>query len=145
MTSRRATAETPFAFTYGFEAKLLVEVLQLTCWDEEYNDESSKGLLRIEKNFLEERQEMAGRRMAEYQRSVTRYQNAQFRPRYFSTNDLLPRDWLVSKPLESGKIAKNWEGPYWVREFIQPKTYKTGDHYKGVDRWNVEFPQVEEI
>lgn len=54
-TLRRATAETLFALTYGIEAKLPVEVLHPTRRVEEYDDESNEELLRIEKNFLEER------------------------------------------------------------------------------------------
>lgn len=58
-TPRRATSETPFALTYGFESKLPVEVLQPTRRVIEYEDESNEELLRIEKNFLEERREVA--------------------------------------------------------------------------------------
>lgn len=41
----RATVETPFALTYGFEARVSVEVLQLTRWVEEYNDDRNEKLL----------------------------------------------------------------------------------------------------
>lgn len=53
-TSRRATTKTPFALTYGFEAKLPVEVLYPIQRVEEYEDESNKDLIRIEKIFSEE-------------------------------------------------------------------------------------------
>lgn len=65
-----ATAETPFALTYRFEAKLPVEVLQPTRRVEEYEDDANEELLKIEKNFLEERREAARRRIVEYQRVI---------------------------------------------------------------------------
>lgn len=41
-TPRKAIAETPFAPTYGFEAKVLVEVLQPTRRVEEYEDDRNE-------------------------------------------------------------------------------------------------------
>lgn len=107
MTPRKATTETPFTLTYEFEAKLSMEVFHPTQRVEEYEDESNEELLRIEKNFIEERRGAVGRRMAEYQHAVKRYQNARAKPRYFDVGDLVLRDRSERKPLEAGKMAKN--------------------------------------
>lgn len=44
-TPKRATVETPFALTYGFEAKVLVEVLKPTQCFQVYKDKSNEETL----------------------------------------------------------------------------------------------------
>ncbi|XP_019195710.1 PREDICTED: uncharacterized protein K02A2.6-like [Ipomoea nil] len=82
-TQRRATGESPFSLAYGFEAKVPVEVVEPTYWVRSYSDEENEESLRIEKNFLEERREVACARMVEYQKTVKRYRDRRIRPRAF--------------------------------------------------------------
>lgn len=65
-TPRRATGETPFSLTYGFEAKVPTETTTLTHRVLQYDDEENEENLQVEKNFLEERRDAAYERMAEY-------------------------------------------------------------------------------
>lgn len=116
--------ETPFALAYGFETKVPTEVFQPTRRVEEYEDERNEELLRIEKNFLEERREAADRRMVEYQQSVQHYHDARVKTRYFLLGDLVLRDRSASKPTDGGKMAVNWEGPYRIAVVVRLDTYR---------------------
>ncbi|XP_031106229.1 uncharacterized protein LOC116010872 [Ipomoea triloba] len=124
-TPRRATRETPFSLTYGFEAKVPVEILNPTRRVQLYDDQTNEETMQIEKNFLEERRDVAERRVAEYQRSVKRYQDARTNPKYFDIGDLVLRDREASQPTSGGKMAKKWEGPYRVSAIVRPGTYKS--------------------
>nr|GMC64579.1 uncharacterized protein LOC109192290 [Ipomoea batatas] len=62
--------------------------------------------------------------MAEYQRSVKRYQDKRAKPRYFREGDLVLRSQTASQANEGGKFAKKWEGPYRIAAVVQPGTYR---------------------
>ncbi|XP_019173867.1 PREDICTED: uncharacterized protein LOC109169440 [Ipomoea nil] len=123
-TPRRGTGETPFSLTYGFEAKVPIEVLCPTSRVQQYEDPVNEQLLQLEKNFLEERRDAPQHRMTEYQRAVKRYHDAHVEPRYFDIGDIVLTDRQAALPNQGGKIAKNWEGPYRDSTIIRPGTYK---------------------
>ncbi|XP_019161181.1 PREDICTED: uncharacterized protein LOC109157795 [Ipomoea nil] len=138
-TQRRATGESPFSLAYGFEAEVLIEVVEPTHRVHSYSDEENEESLRIEKNFLEERREVACARMVEYQQAVKRYRDWRIRPRAFQVSDLVLRDRQASQPTEGGNFAIKWEGPYRIAAVVQAGTYKLETQEgKPVDRiWNV--------
>ncbi|VFQ70931.1 unnamed protein product [Cuscuta campestris] len=67
VTSRRATGETPFALTYGCEARLPIEAKIPTFREAEYNEEENNESHMAELNMVEERRAMAEMKMMEYQ------------------------------------------------------------------------------
>ncbi|XP_019184170.1 PREDICTED: uncharacterized protein LOC109179056 [Ipomoea nil] len=138
-TQRRATGESPFSLAYGFEAKVPVEVVEPTYRVRSYSDEENEESIGIEKNFLEERREVACARMVEYQQAVKRYHDRRIRPRAFQVGDLELRDRQASQPTEGGKFAIKWEGPYRIASVVQAGTYKLETlEGKPIDRlWNV--------
>ncbi|CAH9077215.1 unnamed protein product [Cuscuta europaea] len=121
MTPRTAIGETPFALSYGFQAKVPTEVLLPMYRMMHFDPERNKDALRAELHFIEERRDLATRRMEEYQRATQRYFDKQVKTQSVEVGDLVLRKREKSKPLESGKLAKNWEGPYQVW-----KKYATG-------------------
>ncbi|XP_019171927.1 PREDICTED: uncharacterized protein K02A2.6-like [Ipomoea nil] len=138
-TQRRATGESPFSLAYGFEAKVPIEVVEPTHRVRTYSDTENEESLRIEKNFLKEKREVASARMAEYQQAVKRYRDRRIRLRTFQVGDLVLRDRQASQPAEGGKLAIKWEGPYRNGAVVQAGTYKLETmEGKPVDRiWNV--------
>ncbi|XP_031106129.1 uncharacterized protein LOC116010757 [Ipomoea triloba] len=91
-------------------------------------------------NALEEKREVAARRIVEYQNKVKQTRDLRVRPRYFQVGDYVLRERRASRPNEGGKLAQTWEGPYVISVVFRPGTYKlettTG---KPVDRiWNSE-------
>lgn len=63
-TPLQATAETPFALAYGFEAKVPMKIQVPSRLILLYNEEGNEESLKIEKNFLEERRDPAYARIA---------------------------------------------------------------------------------
>ncbi|XP_031107639.1 uncharacterized protein LOC116012276 [Ipomoea triloba] len=139
-TPRRATGETPFALSYGFEARAPAEVMIPSRRMEEYDAEQNEIQQRIDLNFIEEKRETAFCRMENYNRQLKSYHDAKAKPRYFQVGDYVLRRREVSQPLEGGKFAKKWEGPYIIEEVIRPGTYKlTTVGGRLIDRiWNSE-------
>ncbi|XP_019184828.1 PREDICTED: uncharacterized protein LOC109179800 [Ipomoea nil] len=139
-TPRRATGETPFALAYGFEARAPVEVIIPSRRVEEFESEQNELHQRVDLNFLDEKREAVFCKMENYGRQLKSYHDAKVRPRYFQVGNLVLRRREASQPLEGGKFAKKWEGPYAVEEVVRPGTYKlktTGGRM--IDRvWNSE-------
>ncbi|CAH9139042.1 unnamed protein product [Cuscuta epithymum] len=113
-TPRTATGETPFALAYGFQAKVPTEVLVPTHRTIHYDPEQNEDNLRAELHFIEERRDLSALRMEEYHRATKRYVDKQAKIRSIEVGDLVLRNREKSKPLEGGKMSKNWEGPYRV-------------------------------
>lgn len=66
-TLRRAMGETPYALTYRFEARLLVEATVPTIREEEFSPEDNETRMKIEIEFRDERRDQATTKMVEYQ------------------------------------------------------------------------------
>ena len=139
-TPRRVTGETPFALSYGFEARAPAEVMIPSRRMEEYEAEQNEIQQGTDLNFIEERREAAFCRMENYNRQLKSYHDAKAKPRYFQVGDYVLRRREASQPLEGGKFAKKWEGPYIIDEVIRPGTYKlTTVGGRLIDRiWNSE-------
>ncbi|XP_031124271.1 uncharacterized protein LOC116026985 [Ipomoea triloba] len=137
-TPREATKETPFALVYGTEARLPVEAWIPTSRERVYDENSNDSLMVTELDSLEERRDAAAQRIEEYQKKLKAYRDPKARPRYFQVGDYVLRERQASKPLEGGKLAQSWEGPYVISAVVRPGTYRlettTG---RPVDRiWN---------
>ncbi|XP_031090983.1 uncharacterized protein LOC115995980 [Ipomoea triloba] len=123
-TPRRATGETPFALSYGFEARAPAEVMTPSRRMEEYEAEQNEIQQGTDLNFIDEKREAAFCRMENYNRQLKSYHDAKAKPRYFQVGNYVLRRREASQPLEGGKFAKKWEGPYIIDEVIRPGTYK---------------------
>lgn len=80
--------------------------------------------MKIDMEFRDEKREQDAIKMVEYEQAPKIYHDSWVKPRYFQVGDQLLCRKEASKPLEAGKFAKNWEGPYVVSTIIQPGTYK---------------------
>lgn len=80
--------------------------------------------MTVDMEFHDEIRDRATIRIAEYQQAVKDYHDARVFPRYFQVRDQVLREREASRPLEAGKFAKTWEGPYVVIALVRPKIYK---------------------
>nr|GMC97733.1 uncharacterized protein LOC109171110 [Ipomoea batatas] len=80
-------------------------------------------LEKIDKNFLEERRDVAYARMAEYQQAVKQYQDKRAKVKHLLVSYIVLRDQEANRPTEVGKLAIKWEGPYKISEVAYPGTY----------------------
>ncbi|XP_019160737.1 PREDICTED: uncharacterized protein LOC109157290 [Ipomoea nil] len=139
-TPRRATGETPLSLSYGFEARAPAEVAippyRAQVYDPDMNEDNHK----IELHPINEKRETATTRAENYQRQAKAYHDKRVRPRYFQVGDYVLRRHEASQPLEGGKFAKRWEGPYIVTAVVRPGSYKLKTPKgKTIDRvWNSE-------
>nr|GME06830.1 uncharacterized protein LOC109177136 [Ipomoea batatas] len=63
-------------------------------------------------------------RAENYQRQAKAYHDKRVRPRYFQVGNYVLKRREASKPLDGGKLAKRWEGPYIVLAVVRPGSYK---------------------
>ncbi|VFQ87547.1 unnamed protein product [Cuscuta campestris] len=139
-TPRRATGETPFALCYGFEARAPVEISIATHQEEIFDPERNEEALAAELHLLHERREAAFIRAENYRKKVKSYRDGHVHARGFIEGDWVLRKRFVSRPLEDGKFAKNYEGPYIIKEVVGPSTFRLQTPSGGdVPRtWNAE-------
>ncbi|VFQ98159.1 unnamed protein product [Cuscuta campestris] len=139
-TPRRATGETPFALCYGFEARAPAEISIATHREELFDPERNKEALAAELHLVHERREAAFIRAEIYRRKVKSYHDGRVHARGFTEGDWVLRKRSVSRPLEGGKFAKNYEGPYIIKEVVGPSTFRLQTPSGGdVPRtWNAE-------
>ncbi|VFQ86173.1 unnamed protein product [Cuscuta campestris] len=139
-TPRRATGETPFALCYGFEARAPAEISIATHREEIFDPERNEEALAAELHLVHERREAAFIRAENYLRKVKSYHDGRVRARGFIEGEWVLRKRSVSRPLEGGKFAKNYEGPYIIKEVVGPSTFRLQTPSGGdVPRtWNAE-------
>ncbi|XP_031106330.1 uncharacterized protein LOC116010979 [Ipomoea triloba] len=139
-TPRKATGETPFALCYGFEARAPAEAIIPTRRSEEYDPERNEEHHRADLHLIDEKREAAMVLAENYQRQAKAYHDKRAQPRYFQVGDYVLRRREASKPLDGGKLAKRWEGPYIVSAVVRPGSYKLRTPKgKEVERvWNSE-------
>ncbi|VFQ64851.1 unnamed protein product [Cuscuta campestris] len=111
-TPRKATGETPFSLTYGFEARAPAETSLLSYRVETFDARENEENLRAELHLIDERRERAYMRAENYRRQVKSYYDQRVRPRQFKMGDWVLRKREVSRPTDGGKFAKSFEGPY---------------------------------
>ncbi|VFQ82147.1 unnamed protein product [Cuscuta campestris] len=123
-TPRRATGETPFALCYVFEARAPAEISIATHREEIFDPERNEEALATELHLVHERREAAFIRAENYRRKVKSYHDRRVRARGFIEGDWVLCKRTVSRPLEGGKFAKNYEGPYIIKEVVGPSMFR---------------------
>ena len=106
MTPRRFTGETTFSLTYGIEAIIPAEVnlgsARVSGFAPTENDE----LIVKQLDLLEEYQESATIRLAEYQQKLARRYNRDVKRRQFSAGDLVLQKAVGNtRDVNVGKLA----------------------------------------
>ena len=91
---------------------------------ERYQEPDNSDCRRADLDLLPELRNEAQICMASYRQKVARYYNVKVRPKLFRPGDMVLRKAEVSKPLDQGKLAPNWEGPYTVAETYGPRAYR---------------------
>ena len=91
---------------------------------EQYCKPGNSECRRADLDLLPELRWEAQLRMASYRQRVARYYNAKVKPKVFRPGDLILRKTRVSKPLDQGKLASNWEGPYKIADTYRPGAYR---------------------
>ncbi|VFQ66160.1 unnamed protein product [Cuscuta campestris] len=86
-TPRKATGETPFALTYGFEARALAKTSLLSYRVETFDVHENEESLRAELHLIDERRERAYIRAENYRRQAKSYHDQRVRPRHFKMGD----------------------------------------------------------
>ncbi|VFR02730.1 unnamed protein product [Cuscuta campestris] len=123
-TPRRANGETPFALCYGFEARAPAEISIATHREEIFDPERNEEALAAELHLVHERREAAFIRAENYRRKVKSYHDGRVHARGFTEGDWVLRKRSVSRPLEGGKFAKYYEGPYIIKEVVGPSMFR---------------------
>jgi len=123
-TQRVPTGETPFNLAFGTEAVIPLEFGIPSLRVEEFDKDTNAIWLRANLDLVEESRERAAMKMASYRQRVARYYNTRAKPKEFRSGDLVLRRAEISQPSEQGKLAPNWEGPYYVEEVVRPGTYR---------------------
>ncbi|KAK4259488.1 hypothetical protein QN277_005814 [Acacia crassicarpa] len=122
-----STQETPFRLTYGCKAMILVEIGQPS-WRKvrakQEGQESNNDALKTDLDLIDEIQVTAQcRELAAKQLLAAKY-NRQVRPRSFNRGNFVLRQADIgNKNAKDGKLAANWEGPYWIKERLDGGAY----------------------
>ncbi|VFQ79290.1 unnamed protein product [Cuscuta campestris] len=123
-TPRKATGETPFSLTYGFEARAPAETSLLSYRVETFDAQENEENLRAELHLIDERRERAYIRAENNRRQVKSYHDQRVRPRQFRVGDWVLKKREVSRPTDGGKFAKSFEGPYIIKEVLADGTFR---------------------
>lgn len=124
-TEKTSTGETPFALAFGAEAMEPAELTCLSIRAEAMSREDNDAKMARELDLLDERREVASRRVEAYQRRITRYYNGKVRPRKLAKGDLVVRKVTANtRNPNDGAFGPNWEGPYRVKADLRPRTFK---------------------
>ena len=122
-TPHSTTGETPFKFTYGVDAIILVEVGEPSP-RVIFRSTSSKSI-REQIDLSSEAREMVHIREKALKQRVTKRYNSSVVPQKFELGDLvLHRANIGSPTLGHGKLAANWEGPYKIIKVLGKEAYK---------------------
>ena len=106
---------------YGTEAMIPLEIGLPSTRVEQYQEPDNSDCRRADLDLFPELRSEAQLRMASCRQKVARYYNAKVKPKLFRPGDLVLRKAEVSKPLDQGKLAPNWEGPYMVADTYGPR------------------------
>ena len=122
---KSATQETPFALAFGTEAVAPVEIGLKSPMIELASAEHNEKALRLNLDHLDEKREQVLKRIEDYQRKTTRYNDQKVKPRSYKPSDLVLKKLLSARKNPThGKLGPNWEGPYIVSRIIRPGNYE---------------------
>ena len=127
-TEKTAIVETPFMFTYRFEAVLPVEVAFHTHRLATFQDALNNAALREALDLLSSIRGDALLREALYKLRITWLHNLAVRIQPIQVSDLiLQRTEAVACAGKHDKLTANWEGPYRVTSKNLSRHISTGD------------------
>ena len=107
---------------------ILAEVNLCSARVSEFDMKQNEGQLTGRLDLLEEYQEAATLRLAEYQQKLARHYNQGVRVREFSAGNLVLRKVVGSmRDTNAGKLAQTWEGPYRVTAIAGAGAYYLED------------------
>ena len=110
-TPQCSTGKTPFSMTYGVEAVILVETRLLTSQTNMFQVEENDQLLCKHLDLIEESQDVASIRLANYQQRICRGYNKGIKNKEFILEDLMLRKVLGNtQDPAMGKLGPTWEG-----------------------------------
>nr|GFA26141.1 reverse transcriptase domain-containing protein [Tanacetum cinerariifolium] len=107
--------DTPFSLTYGTEAVIPAEMVDVVNNDEE---------LRLNLDLLEERRELAAMSEARSKSKMMKYYNSRVHGVAFKPGDFVYRSNDASHAVAGGKLGPKWEGPYEVTHALGNGAYK---------------------
>ena len=127
-TPMRSTGEIPFSLTYGAEVVIPVEINLCSAQVAGFTPAQNDGLMVERLDLLEEYQEAATIRLAEYQQQLARCYNRDVKTREFDAGDLVLRKAVGNmRDTNAGKLAPTWEGPYRVIAIAGARAYYLED------------------
>ncbi|RDX87303.1 hypothetical protein CR513_31246, partial [Mucuna pruriens] len=110
-----STRETPYQLMYGIDAMILVKIGKPSLRRNSFDPFENPLSLRVVLDLVEEIKEQACMRQAACKQRVARQYNSKVRPHDLDENDLRwQRTRDARKKKEDGKLAPNWEGPFWI-------------------------------
>ncbi|XP_074323515.1 uncharacterized protein LOC141660432 [Apium graveolens] len=115
---RTSTGETPF------KLMLPIEVGSPSHRAINFNKVANKEGLRTNMELIDEVRDQAVTKMEKYKEKTKEHFSKKSRVKNFQVGDLVLRDTEASDPTNTGKLMPKWEGPYKVKEFLRPGTYK---------------------
>lgn len=89
-----------------------------------YDQARNQQLLLKTLDAIEEQREKAQLRVATYQQKIAKYFDSRVRKKKFIVGDLVL--WCVflsTRDPAAGQPGPNWEGPYQIKEVLDPRTY----------------------
>jgi len=111
-TPQTTTQETPYSFTYGTEAMILVEVSEPSIKRQLFDLSLNKASLAVGLDLLHELRD----------KSKIREAACKLRPRSFHKGDLIWRMRSNARKTDD-KFSSNWEGPFRIREVVEGGAY----------------------
>ena len=123
-TSKVTTGATPFAFAYGAEAVVPVEVTRVSPRVKAFDPETNEEGMKLALDLIDEVRDRANAQMVENQKRASFYYNLRVKERFFREGDLVLRKAEASGIGPKGKMAPNWEGPYQVKKILGQGSYK---------------------
>ena len=128
MTPRKSMGETPFSLTYGAEAVIPAKVNMCSARIDGFNPVHNELVMVKHLDSLEEYQEAATIRLAEYQQKLAWRYNQDVKVKEFGVRDLVLRKVVGNmRDSNAGKLAPTWEGPYRVTSIAGAGAYYLED------------------
>ena len=118
----------PHSLTYGAEAVIPAEINLCSARVSKFDTKQNEGQLTGCLDLLEEHQQAATIRLAEYQQKLAQRYDQGVRVREFSAGDLVLRKAVVSmRDTNARMLAQTWEGQYRVTAIVGVGAYYLED------------------
>ncbi|XP_074355807.1 uncharacterized protein LOC141695462 [Apium graveolens] len=115
--------ETPFNLAYGIEEMLPIDVGSLSHRAINFDEIANEEGLRTNIDLIDEVRDQVVEKMEKYKGKKEHF-SKKSRVKNFQVGNRVLRDTKTSNPTKNGKLISKWEGPYNLKEFLRPGTYK---------------------